>query len=89
MVQMPGVPEPEQMSNSLPPGDLIRVKYPGVARGGWAFLDLTHTVYLYIETFFRRYTVKGPDPVVVWPHCVNLSIQNYLFHTWLVPSLTG
>ena len=27
-----------------PTRDLIRVKCPGVARGGWAFLDLTHTL---------------------------------------------
>ena len=27
----------------IPTRDLIRVKCPGLAHGGWAFLDLTHT----------------------------------------------
>ena len=53
------------MLNSLPPGTYFVSNSRGLPGGGWAFLDLTHTVYLYIETFFRRYTVKGPGPVVV------------------------
>ena len=32
-------------------------------------------IYIYMGFFFRRSTLKGTRPVVVWPHCIDLSYR--------------
>ena len=39
-------------------------------------------ISLYIDIlFFRKSTLKGPRPVVVWPHCINLSYMHCFLYS--------